>query len=57
MVCFTSDLQTAAAQLMRETFEFLAVDPDFLPAGLETRFLKGARRIGWLRSPSDLQKR
>jgi hypothetical protein len=58
-VCFTSDLERTPVVLMREVFEFLSVDPNHMPRGLTTRFQEGAaaHRVGWLRSPSDLQKR
>jgi len=57
-VCFTTDLETAPVELMRDLFSFLGVDTDFMPQALGARYRAGAAspKIGWLRSPSDLQK-
>ena len=57
-VCFTTDLETAPRELMRDLFGFLGVDADFMPQGLGARHRAGAAspKIRWLRSPSDVQK-
>ena len=57
-VCFTTELETAPRELMRDLFSFLGVDTDFVPQGLGARYRAGAAspKVGWLRSPSDLQK-
>ena len=57
-VCFTTDLETAPRELMRELFSFLGVGTDFVPQSLGARYREGAAspKVGWLRSPSDLQK-
>ena len=43
---------------MRKLFAFVGVDPAFVPQSLVTHHRAGATspRIGWLRSPSVLQK-
>ena len=57
-VCFTTDLETAPRELMRDLFSFLGVGTDFVPQSLGAQYRKGGAspKIGWLRSPSDLQK-
>jgi Sulfotransferase domain len=58
-VAFTTDLETKPREVMRGLFDFLDVDRTFVPSNLGNRYMQAAasRRIGWLQSPSDLQKR
>jgi hypothetical protein len=58
-VCFTRDLEQTPHELMCKLFALVGVDPAFVPQSLATRHRAGATspRIGWLRSPSELQKK
>lgn len=50
LVLFSSDLRQDPQPVLREVFEFLSVDPDFLPDNLGTSYRESAaaRRIDWL---------
>jgi sulfotransferase family protein len=58
-VCFTSDLERAPREFIRELFGYLDVDPDFVPAKLHARYRRAAssKRIGWLPSPAELERK
>jgi sulfotransferase family protein len=58
LVTFTDELEQRPTELLARIFRFLGADSAFTPANLDVRYRKGgaARRIGWLRSPSELEK-
>jgi hypothetical protein len=58
LICFTSDLEKAPRELMRELFDHLGVDRDVVPANLGARYRAGAtsRRMRWLPRPAKLER-
>jgi len=58
-VCFTSDLERAPREFMRELYDYLDVDRDFVPARLHARYRQAAssKRVGWLPSPAELERK
>jgi hypothetical protein len=57
-VCFTDELEGSPRELLSSLLEFLDVDTGFVPPNMGVRYREGAsaRRIGWLRSPSQMEK-
>jgi hypothetical protein len=50
LILFTSELRKDPRSVLRRVFEFLSVDPDFVPDNLGTNYRPGAgaRRLRWL---------
>ena len=50
LIVFTDELARAPAQLMRRLYEFIGVDPSFVPPTIGARFRVGgsSRRLRWL---------
>jgi len=58
-ICFTSDLERAPHEFIRELFRYLDVDGDFVPPKLHARYRQAAsaKRIGWLPSPAEVERK
>jgi hypothetical protein len=50
LVLFTTELRDDPASVLRRVFEFLTVDPEFIPDNLGTNYRQGgaSRRVRWL---------